>query len=223
MSQSSPQSDPSMDEILASIRRIIAEEEGDSAAPTPQAPQPAAPAEAAAEESEENVLELTEEVEVEDEDEILTLSEEIIEEERQPSEQEVVEPEIVEQPVAEPEPEELLEPEPEEQLEAEPEEQPAALASERESAPTKLSLMSEETERRALEALRAAMAQGAREPEPVQEPEPSPAVAPELDEEQLKAVMAPMVREWLDENLPNLVERVVRDEVARLFDRNRGA
>ena len=43
---------------------------------------------------------------------------------------------------------------------------------------------------------------------------------PEVDSDEVKAVMAPMVRQWLDQNLPALVERVVREEVSRLVRRS---
>ncbi|MEC9343490.1 MAG: DUF2497 domain-containing protein [Pseudomonadota bacterium] len=32
----------------------------------------------------------------------------------------------------------------------------------------------------------------------------------------VEALLRPMLREWLDDNLPKLVERLVRDEIERL-------
>ena len=38
----------------------------------------------------------------------------------------------------------------------------------------------------------------------------------------VRAALIPLLKAWLDENLPSLVERIVREEVRRLADQSRG-
>ena len=239
MNETGSQSDPSMDEILASIRRIIAEEEGetspqsqpaqaaqasDTSAPPQDVPSEAVDSGSETREEPEDVLDLTEEVEasgsesetreeaedvldlteeVQDETEVFELSDDMIEE---PAEQ-VAEAVIVETQDNEA---------PLDSDDAEPSSavgEDSSDSGKDASFEDSGSLMSAETEEKAMEALRAAMAA------------PSTASGdqtdtPEVDSDEVKAVMAPMVRQWLDQNLPALVERVVREEVSRLVRRS---
>ena len=43
-----------------------------------------------------------------------------------------------------------------------------------------------------------------------------PSIGPKTIEDLVKEVMRPMIREWLDGNLPSLVERLVGREIQRL-------
>ena len=43
-----------------------------------------------------------------------------------------------------------------------------------------------------------------------------PSIGPRTIEDLVKDVMRPMIREWLDDNLPSLVERMVGREIERL-------
>ena len=43
-----------------------------------------------------------------------------------------------------------------------------------------------------------------------------PSIGPRSIEDLVKDVMRPMIREWLDDNLPSLVERMVGREIERL-------
>jgi len=43
-----------------------------------------------------------------------------------------------------------------------------------------------------------------------------PSIGPKTIEDLVKEVMRPMIREWLDANLPSLVERLVGREIERL-------
>jgi cell pole-organizing protein PopZ len=43
-----------------------------------------------------------------------------------------------------------------------------------------------------------------------------PSIGPRTIEDLVKDVMRPMIREWLDDNLPSLVERVVGREIERM-------
>jgi cell pole-organizing protein PopZ len=65
---SNPQHEPTMEEILASIRKIISEDSPEAASETPPAPppEPASAAESAVQQEQEYVLELTQEIEAED-------------------------------------------------------------------------------------------------------------------------------------------------------------
>ena len=43
-----------------------------------------------------------------------------------------------------------------------------------------------------------------------------PSIGPKTIEDLVKEVMRPMIREWMDANLPSLVERLVSREIERL-------
>lgn len=156
MAQTKAQTEPSMEEILASIRRIIAED-GDEKPSQPRA----------ADAGDEEVLELTEVVE---------------------------EPPPPEAPAEEPPPAPRLS-------------RPAAVAT---AAPPQDRLVSEP----AAVASVAALSQLA-------------AVSAKRDglalgdgqltiEELVRDLLRPMLRDWLDANLPGMVERLVREEIERL-------
>lgn len=170
MSEAGNPQEPSMEEILASIRKIISEDSDEEAPAPARATQPASPPPA-----EEEPLELTEEVtepEPEQAEEPLELTQEIA---PAPGEDEI---------------EALDEPEEEEM------ETPMPAAGEE--------LISQHTKASAISSFR----QLARNVK---------AQRPGLTVEQLaEELMRPMLREWLDENLPGMVERLVRREIERL-------
>jgi len=200
MSEANPQQEPSMEEILASIRRIISED-GEPVAPEAQAKEPAAaPAKATAQE---DVLELTQ----------------VVEEDAQAPEPEAP----VEVAAAAPEPE----PEPEEEAPLPgPPSEPDPEAVPREDDEIELR---EELQQRV-----PAAAEGSA----LISDDPAAAAAGSLSnlvaavdrahagtpigqggrtiEDLVKEVMRPMIREWLDANLPGLVERLVAREISRL-------
>jgi uncharacterized protein len=170
MSESKGQHEPSMEEILASIRRIIAEDgdqpaAGPTAAPAPAAPppEPAAPAAAKGDE----ILELTE---------------------------------VVEDHPPEPDPA----PEP---PKADP---PPALA----AAESGDRLVSDAAAAASIAALSQLHQLGPKDEKrmsdiPLGEGQ-------RTIEDMVRDMLRPLLKEWLDSNLPHLVERVVQDEVARL-------
>lgn len=190
--EAAKEDEPTMEEILASIRRIISEdgEEGeaadtaeaeDSAAPAEQAEEPEEPAETEAngQDAVDDILELTEEVDEEPE----------------------VEPEAAA--------EEDTEPETEPEIEEDPEESAAAEAVLDEGEIDKL--VSDETEDKAkasfaeLSALLVAGYEGSGN----------------TLEGLVRELLKPMLRSWLDENLPRIVEDAVEREVARISRRDR--
>lgn len=186
MSDAKDQHEPSMEEILASIRRIISEdgeEEADAAA--------APPSERAAD----DVLVLTDEVD----------SEGVAVPRAAAEEPAPVAPSApVEEPVAaapEPEPEPISEPEP----------MPAAEP----NAVTDFGqrLISETTAAASLSSLSQLVNRSDRDPN-VQSMRLG-----QMDqtlEELVRDLLRPMLKSWLDENLPQLVERIVREEIGRL-------
>lgn len=197
MSEAGNQQEPSMEEILASIRKIISEDGDDEQ-------QEAAAEEAGAEEAplelveeaepEEAPLELTDEAVPEEEHEI-----EFVEEEPEPMAAEAAIPE------PEPEPEPVFEPEPiPEPVFAAP---PAPVAFGEKPAEFEEKIVSGS----ALQAGAAAFGELARTVRPDRAPGGGITV------EQLASdLMRPMLREWLDENLPGMVERLVKREIERM-------
>ena len=242
MSDQEAQQEPSMEEILASIRRIISEDGDEETA--------AAPEEAAAEvdvpealaEPEPEVAEVAEEeeiLELTDEEEVLELTDEVqddgtvvnlytgeevpeddapdeVFEEPQAEDEEEIELEMVDsdepteeteeniaEPEPEPEPQPEAEPEPVSIAEPEPVDALAAEAADR--------LVSENPAMNSvasLSALAAAVDTHRRAADP--------SIGPRTIEDLVKDVMRPMIREWLDDNLPSLVERMVGREIERL-------
>jgi len=250
MSDQEAQQEPSMEEILASIRRIISEDgdEETAAAPEEAAAEVDAPkaladpepepepevAEVAEEEEvlehtdEEEVLELTDEVQDDGTVVNLNTGEEVLEddapdevvEEPQAEDEEEIELEMVDSNALTEEPEENIaepeadpEPEPEPELEAEPE--PVAIAEPEpvdalaaEAADRLVSENSAMNSVASLSALAAAVDTHRRAVDP--------SIGPRTIEDLVKDVMRPMIREWLDDNLPSLVERMVGREIERL-------
>jgi cell pole-organizing protein PopZ len=170
--------EPSMEEILASIRRIISDENGSGEpAPKPAAPPPSAPPPA----EEQDVLELTEMVEMKSE----------------PAFKPVERPDVeFREPTR-------RRPEPEPFIAAPP--APPASPARAVSYPTRLDeqLLSQ----RASEAVSVAFgtlantmfAEGSRSIEDV-----------------VREMLKPMLKTWLEDNLPGLVERLVRAEIERV-------
>jgi cell pole-organizing protein PopZ len=184
--QANAQNEPTMEEILASIRRIISEDGDENqpgqqqemaaqpeAAPEPQAAEP----EPVAYEQEEDVLELTE------------IIEEAPMEEAQPAEV-GYDPEPEPAPQPEPEPDEVVMVDQEPAMP--PAEQDDALVSADKAAAAAAAFQNlsrrvrvAETESQTLEAL-------------------------------VRDLMRPMIKDWLDHNLPPIVERMVEREVKRI-------
>jgi cell pole-organizing protein PopZ len=215
-SAANPQHEPTMEEILASIRKIISEDQPEPAKPAPQ-PVPLRAVQAMSAKADADVLELTEEVRDE-------------------------EPEPAPEPEPEPEPEAAPEPPLEtasqpaiendvvfETVEPEPNPEPAAQADADD-------LISEST--------RSAMGRSFAklDPEPMKPASLSAgtldglfaqavqeAFAPALQEwvdghkAEIMDGLKPMIRAWMDQNLPRLIEAAVTKEVSRaLAERPRG-
>lgn len=209
MSDATPQQEPSMEEILASIRRIISEDE-----------QPAEETEAQSEE-----VEATEESEAETSDDVLELTE--VAEEEEAEEEPAAE---ASEPEPEPEPEEVSEESEElsiddvldevdvpDDLELRDEAEPAPEESVAPVAALEQGLIADQTASAAegmLSGLVAAVdrAHGGS----------TLGDGNRTIEDLVKEVMRPMVKEWLDENLPGLTERLVRREIERLARRAEG-
>jgi len=159
-----------MEEILASIRRIIAED-GDPA----RAPKPA----------EEDILELTDVVG--EDGKVIPLSAKMAE--------------------PEPEPPAAVEPEPEPEPEPPPEEEPPPVAAELEPQPDRLISESAAAASAASlsQLLGRAQGEGLR----------LGAVGRTL-EDVVRELLRPLLKTWLDENLPQIIERLVQEEICRL-------
>lgn len=221
MSNEADQNQPSMEEILASIRRIISEEDSanERRNPAPQgvagepARRPAAPdlGVPRPKPEDESVLPLTRMVDRDGK--VVDLA--------KPAAQQ-----SSERPAARAEPTLAMRETPAREAPSrEPPAPEAKAAVERDAAPParpremgeagRGSLLSERSATAATEAL-AQMAQ-MRRGEQAHKAAPVPEVG-SLDA-YLREAMVPLLRQWLDDNLPALVERVVRDEVRRLARR----
>jgi cell pole-organizing protein PopZ len=205
-----------MEEILASIRRIISEDG------TPEAKQEAKPAEPAAA-PEEDVLELTEKVE--DDGSVVNLA--------QAKEEPVEPPGPVEEPPPTdiPQPEPLFdeqrrraaaaaaaavipEPEPEPVFEPPPPPPPPPPRPRPAPAQPYAGLVSPPQAEEAVNAF--ADLNTALEGDSLELPIGNGA---RTLEQLTREVMRPMLKEWLDENLPDLVERLVQEEIERMVNR----
>ncbi|PCJ44713.1 MAG: hypothetical protein COA81_00100 [Alphaproteobacteria bacterium] len=184
MSETEGQEEPTMEEILASIRKIISEddvEEGEEAKVTEPEPEP----EAVVEPEPEPDMD----IELEQDDQVLELTEEAEEE---------PEPEVEPEPEAEPEPE--VEPEP-----------VAATATEMaiddvDPADDEDLLMSDESASLAMDqfgVLSDLLTTGYQG-------------AGNTLEDLVREMLKPMLKVWLDKNLPPIVERMIAKEIARL-------
>ncbi len=222
MNQPKPEQEPSMEEILASIRRIISED-GDETEPAAEAiPAEAPPVESPAEPIEAEAPAVSD-------DDVLELTEVV-------SEQPLAAPE----PAPEPEPEPLPEPEPDPEPEpvpetetaldfAEPDADDEPLEFETPSTPPEMeeplsqhpaveddSLVADST---ALMAS-AAMSKLTESPsEGAADAGPAMQIGDKTIEALVRELMRPMLKEWLDRNLPAIVERIVEREVSRVAER----
>lgn len=169
-----------MEEILASIRRIIAED-GDTAAPAEKAA-PEKPAK-----REEEVLELTEVVE--EDGSVVSLS-----------------TGGAKKPAPEPPPKRAAEPPPPPEPEPEPEPAPAPELDEDR-------LVSETTAAASMAALSQLSSLSAQRPQ-ISDMPLGDASRTLLDV--VREMLRPMLKDWLDTNLPPLVERLVQEEIRRV-------
>jgi cell pole-organizing protein PopZ len=177
MSDAKGQHEPSMEEILASIRRIIAEDnDAPEAGSEGEAKAPAAPAEAAPATEDDDVLELTEVVEEEPMADAPAM--------KAPTELELV-----------------AQPEPSPQEDAAEEDRLISTASAAASV--------------------AALSQLVQRPRDRSSEMPMGGVDKTL-EDLIRELVRPLLKSWLDENLPLLVERLVRDEIGRLVREAQG-
>lgn len=216
MSDTKDQHEPSMEEILASIRRIISEDGDSTATPTRAAapaasPAAAAPTAAAPEASPDTSdskaapkpeRELIADIQSEEDDDVLLLTEEVDDE--SPSR-------IDEESTA------ALESE-EPPVEAEAEAAPDTPAQEPEpeaaGVPQSVArLISERTAAASLAAMSELLTRSQREPNIESLPMGQ---SNRTLEEITRDLLRPILKSWLDENLPQIVERVVREEIGRL-------
>jgi cell pole-organizing protein PopZ len=190
-----PAQEPTMEEILASIRRIISEDDAPVAAAEPEAeaeaapepaPEPVAAAPAPAP-VEDDVLELTETYDAPAEESIGDLDVSSGEDEPDP---------FPSTPLSESFPEPVPAPAPT-------------------PAPAYNTLVGDSAAASAASAF-AGLASAARRPT-----EDAPAVAGPTIDELARSLLRPMLKEWLDAHLPGIVEAEVRKEVERIA-RNAG-
>lgn len=203
MSEPEKEEEPSMEEILASIRRIISEDDGEPAKET--AEEPAAEPEATPEPEPEA------EAEPVDEEEVLELTEDDLEEDASQDDIDSMFDNIEESDQEEDEL--VLEDEPEEETEPEPEVEQVASApamdmgiDDVDPALDEEALVSSEAgdnimgQFDALSALLTTGYQGSGN----------------TLEDLVRELLRPMLKEWLDANLPEIAERMVAKEIARL-------
>jgi len=184
------QQEPSMEEILASISRLISED-GEEIADGEDAPEPV---EADADNVETEPEAVSEPLMDDGDDDILELTD-------------ALDDEIEE--VSEPEPEPESEPEPEPEPEPVAEEEPEIEVIDDDVDDDKL--VSDEVEEvsvATMSGLTAALAATALVGN-----------GEKTLEELTKELLRPILKEWLDTNLPDMVERIVREEVERIADR----
>lgn len=199
------QQEPSMEEILSSIRRIIsadtpAEEakapaEEEAAAPPPPPPPP----EEEPEEEDEDVLELTDVVEPDSDDELdIDVDQEIdsFEPAAHFGEPEVADDEDDDLPDEEPE---AYEPPP---------------VRDRDYRRDDSGLVSPPTAAASMAAFASLQSASRGEPLPFD-------VGGRTVEQLAAELMRPILRDWLDQNLPTMVERLVRAEIKRLAEQSR--
>ena len=208
MSDKDAQQDPSMEEILASIRRIISEDGEEEGAPAAEAGAEAATEDAPAASA--DAIEETAEAPMTDAagDEVLELTEEV------DAQGNVVSDEIAETPAPEPEPAiDAGEP----AREVIPDSAPATMADATEDEPAS-PLMETVTEGAAAGAFAALATQVG----PGQADQNSRQVTPggRTIEDHVLEMLRPMLREWLDKHLPQMVQRLVQREIDRIIQRS---
>jgi uncharacterized protein len=240
-----PPQEPSMEEILSSIRRIIADEaadeegeQGAAGARTERRERDAdAFAQGAEDDTDDDVLELTE---------VVREDGEVIELDRSLAQPQSIEPGPVEASPGEPD---RPEPDPDEQDVASAGDPPAALRrdpavtaeaaaeqSNDHTAPSPMDIRDDEMEdhqtatqkRNSIGSLVSDRAAGAatgafaKLSQAVQRTPPEVAIADDAGrtiEQFFEDMMRPMLRDWLDQNLPPLVERIVQKEIQKLVRR----
>lgn len=201
--------EPSMEEILASIRKIISED-------AEEEPEKAVASEPKSEsEAEEAPLELADQVEDEADEEPLELDDEVVEEE---PELELVDAEDAPEPETGQDSEEPAQPSPSEPAAAAPEPAPAdpKPAPADPFVPTVLPTVKDEER----------IISGNTEDYGVNqfaslERQIRMGQAGETLEDVVKGLLKPMLRGWLDENLPGLVERLIQEEIHKMSHRAR--
>jgi cell pole-organizing protein PopZ len=191
MSDAKAQQDPSMEEILASIRRIISEDSDapkpdgaahPAAAPAPAAPPPAAPPAMMSMDLDQDILDLTQRADP-----------------------------MPEPAPQAPQPEALFEFEQEADIDADELHVPEVDFSE--------GLMSRASANAAEDAF--ARLSSFEEPPPMAAPAPAPASANGVLEALVKDALKPVLKAWLDDHLPPMVEELVRQEIQRLAQAGR--
>lgn len=206
MAQEATESEPTMEEILASIRRIIDEDEqpaeeaaAEDAPAAEAAPEPAPEAEA-----EDDVLELTDKVEEpQNGTEPLAVEDDLMIVDREEDEEPVEAPEpdpVAEAPMPEPEPE--PEPEP---VAAAPNPAPTPAPEPQVDEDALLDQTAASAAAGAFSALNENLRIGSGEGTTL--------------ETIVRELMRPMLKEWLDTNLPRIVEEKVEAEIARVSRR----
>lgn len=212
MADSKPEQEPSIEEILASIRQIISDDDASAEKPAAKpvsdpAPAPAVVAEpepiVEEEAAEEDVLELTLNMKEEPEDS------DIIEEDPDlDADFEIALAEINEtlaSDIAETTPEPVIE---------EPEDMPAPVTATEPVVPDDSfeDILSEQVKSAALSSM-AKLASGM----PISKPAATPRHYQGVTlEDIVRDLLNPMLRDWMDDNLPPLVERLVQKELEKL-------
>jgi cell pole-organizing protein PopZ len=210
---SSPQHEPTMEEILASIRKIISEDstEAPAAEPTPvapvvaAAPQPVAVPGPKLVEEDDDIMELTEEA---------TPPPAPVAKAPEPEPAKPVVEDVVHQPIEEP----VMAATPNSEIFSDKTRKAI------DDTFSNLDVPAETPKAAPAPAVAASMAQGADGDtvEAVFERAVRGAVGPHVDQwldgqkDALLAAMRPLIREWMDEHFPALLEGAVRDEVARV-------
>ena len=192
MSNEKTPQDPSMEDILASIRRIISEDEEAVAGAESESDAVAEPdgeADAASDDGagDDDVLELTQMVRADGS--TVDLTQDALETEPEP----------------EPEPEPQIQPEPEPEIEVEPE-----LADPKDVE----ALISEAAASASIGAL--SKLARASDPSPVEDLGLRFSDSGRTIEDLVVEMIRPMLRDWLDRNLPMMVERIVQKEIRKL-------
>jgi cell pole-organizing protein PopZ len=205
------QHEPSMEEILASIRRIISEDSADGGAageaaapPKAEAPAPPRAAEAAPAPAERPKRPLIADVDEEDESDVLLLTEEAAEE---PPALRESPPVRDDEPPPEP-PQRAAEP-----LSFEPAPEPVEPPAREAPMSAVDRLLSDHAAAASLAAMSELVSRRHREPKIESLPMGN---ANQTLEDLTRELLRPILKTWLDDNLPQIVERIVREEIGRL-------
>lgn len=204
MADSKPEQEPSIEEILASIRQIISDDDGAPAQPAVPAPAPEPAPEPEA------VPEPVAEPEPDEGDDILDLTSDMQEEPDAPEEPEMSDDEAVEDfEIALAEIQESLTQDDDLPVDDEPEDEMMAADDDFDD------IISKEVESAALTSM-AKLASGMPVSKPVATPRHYDGVTLE---DIVRDLLHPMLREWMDDNLPPMVERIVQKEMEKLSRR----